>query len=196
MITGLIWRWTDQRKTGSDGRWWERSGCLVQTASGALEGETGMKILKCLLMIVTAPVFWCWRFLSGSAGADLHIRSGAWSTQHGNCATWRGWLITYSPQNGVICWLWHFWLARWDCRLRRSGCWVRCRIWNMRSRIGCMGKWCEYNLEWKEAGQWEMRPSALLLGYLEWTVVYFWFLLLGLSGNIISSLPEDNKGLR
>jgi hypothetical protein len=28
----------------------------VQTASGALEGGTGMKILKCLLMIVTAPV--------------------------------------------------------------------------------------------------------------------------------------------
>ena len=40
-----------------------------------------------------------------------------------------------------------------------------------------------------------MRPNALLLGYLEGTVVYFWFLLLGLSGNIISSLPEDNKGL-
>jgi len=32
----------------------------------------------------------------------------------------------------------------------------RCRVWNLRSRIGCMGKWCEYNLEWKEAGQWEM----------------------------------------
>ena len=28
------------------------SGCPVQTVSGALEGGTGMKILKCLLMIV------------------------------------------------------------------------------------------------------------------------------------------------
>ena len=39
-------------------------------------------------------------------GADLHIWSGAWSTQHGNCATWRGCayylFITYSPQNGAI----------------------------------------------------------------------------------------------
>ena len=41
-----------------------------------------------------------------------------------------------------------------------------------------------------------MRPNALLLGYLEGTVVYFWFLLLGLYGNLISSLPEDNNGLR
>ena len=32
------------------------SGCPVQTVFGALEGGTGMKILKCLLMIVTAPV--------------------------------------------------------------------------------------------------------------------------------------------
>lgn len=23
-------------------------------------------------------------------GADLHIQSGAWSAQHGNCSTWRG----------------------------------------------------------------------------------------------------------
>ena len=23
-------------------------------------------------------------------GADLHIRSGAWSTKHGNCSSWRG----------------------------------------------------------------------------------------------------------
>ena len=35
-------------------------------------------------------------------GADLHIRSGAWSTKHGNCSAWRAVLITYSPQNGVI----------------------------------------------------------------------------------------------
>ena len=36
-------------------------------------------------------------------GADLHIWSGAWSAQHGNCSTWRGCaFITYSPQNGSI----------------------------------------------------------------------------------------------
>ena len=23
-------------------------------------------------------------------GTDLHIRSGAWPAQHGNCSTWRG----------------------------------------------------------------------------------------------------------
>ena len=23
-------------------------------------------------------------------GADLHIRSGSWSTKHGNCSAWRG----------------------------------------------------------------------------------------------------------
>lgn len=37
-------------------------------------------------------------------GADLHIRSGAWSAQHGNCSALLGVavLITYSPQNGAI----------------------------------------------------------------------------------------------
>ena len=35
-------------------------------------------------------------------GADLHIRSGAWSTKHGNCSACVAVLITYSPQNGVI----------------------------------------------------------------------------------------------
>ena len=35
-------------------------------------------------------------------GSDLHIRSGAWSTKHGNCSAWRGCADTYSPQNGVI----------------------------------------------------------------------------------------------
>ena len=66
-----------------------------------------MKILKCLLMIVTAPVVLVLTlFCLALHGADLHIRSGAWSTQHGNCAAWRGCayylFITYSPQNGAI----------------------------------------------------------------------------------------------
>ena len=35
-------------------------------------------------------------------GADLHIRSGAWSTKHGNCSAWRGCADYLFPQNGVI----------------------------------------------------------------------------------------------
>ena len=35
-------------------------------------------------------------------GADLHIRSGAWSAQHGNCSAWRGCADYLFPQNGVI----------------------------------------------------------------------------------------------
>ena len=63
-----------------------------------------MKILKCLLMIVTAPVvFGVDAFCLALHGADLHIRSGAWSAQHGNIALLGvAVLITYSPQNGVI----------------------------------------------------------------------------------------------
>ena len=37
-------------------------------------------------------------------------------------------LITYSPQNGLILLLMAFLIGPMDCRLRRSGCWVRCRI--------------------------------------------------------------------
>ncbi len=50
-----------------------------------------MKILKCLLMIVTATGrFGVDAFCLALHGADLHIRSGAWSTKHGNCSAWRG----------------------------------------------------------------------------------------------------------
>ena len=44
---------------------------------------------------------------------------------------------------GLFCCWWLFWLVRWDCRLRRSGCWVRCRIWNIQFRTGCMGDFWE-----------------------------------------------------
>ena len=40
---------------------------LCKTVSGALEGGTEMKILKCLLMIVTAIVILVLTLLSGSA---------------------------------------------------------------------------------------------------------------------------------
>ena len=50
-----------------------------------------MKILKGLLMIITAPVILVLTlFCLALHGADLHIRSGAWSAQHCNCSAWRG----------------------------------------------------------------------------------------------------------
>ena len=81
----------------------ERSGCPVQTASGALEGGTGMKILKCLLMIVTAPVIlvltlfvWLCMGLIYISGLVLGLLSTVIALL--GVAV----LITYSPQNGVI----------------------------------------------------------------------------------------------
>ena len=75
----------------------------MQTASGALEGETGMKILKCLLMIVTAPVFlvltlfvWLCTGLIYISGLVLGLLSTVIALL--GVAV----LITYSPQNGAI----------------------------------------------------------------------------------------------
>ena len=45
-----------------------------------------MKILRCLLMIVTH--FGADAFCLALHGADLHIWSGAWSAQHGSCSAW------------------------------------------------------------------------------------------------------------
>ncbi len=80
-----------------------RSGCPVQTASGALEGGTGMKILKCLLMIVTAPVIlvltlfvWLCMGLIYISGLVLGLLSTVIALL--GVAV----IITYSPQNGVI----------------------------------------------------------------------------------------------
>ena len=48
-------------------------------------------VLKCLLMIVTAPVIWVLTlFVWLCMGLIYNIRSGAWSAQHGNCSAWRG----------------------------------------------------------------------------------------------------------
>ena len=58
-------------------------------------------------------------------GADLHIRSGAWSTKHGNCSAWRGCADYLFP-------------AEW-CDFAgygifdqpdgaAAGCWERCRV--------------------------------------------------------------------
>ena len=48
-------------------------------------------VLKCLLMIVTAPVIWVLTlFVWLCMGLIYNIRSGAWSAQHCNCSAWRG----------------------------------------------------------------------------------------------------------
>ena len=71
--------------------------------SGALEGGTGMKILKCLLMIVTAPVIlvltlfvWLCMGLIYISGLVLGLLSTVIALL--GVAV----LITYSPQNGAI----------------------------------------------------------------------------------------------
>ena len=81
----------------------ERSGCPVQTASGALEGGTGMKILKCLLMIVTAPVVLVLTLFVWLCTGLIYISSlviGLRSTVIALLGM--AVIITYSPQNGVI----------------------------------------------------------------------------------------------
>ena len=50
-----------------------------------------MKILKGLLMIITAPVTLVLTlFVWLCTGLIYNIRSGAWSAQHCNCSAWRG----------------------------------------------------------------------------------------------------------
>ena len=84
-----------------------------------------MKILKCLLMIVTAPVIlvltlfvWLCTGLIYISGLVLGLFSMVIALL--GVAV----LITYSPQNGVILLV----MARWGCRWLRSGCWARCRV--------------------------------------------------------------------
>ena len=60
-----------------------------------------MKILKGLLMIITAPIILLLTLLSGSARADLHIWSGAWPVQHGDCSAWRGCAYYLFPRRMV-----------------------------------------------------------------------------------------------
>lgn len=75
----------------------------MQTVSRALEGGTEIKILKCLLMIVTAPVIlvltlfaWLCTRLIYISGLVLGLLSTVIALL-GMVV-----LITYSPQNGVI----------------------------------------------------------------------------------------------
>ena len=75
----------------------------MQMVSGPLEGGIGMKILKCLLMIVTAPVIlvltlfvWLCTGLIYISGLVLGLLSTVIALL--GVAV----LITYSPQNGAI----------------------------------------------------------------------------------------------
>ena len=101
-------------------------------------------------------------------GADLHIWSGAWSTQHGNCATWRGCAYYLFPAEWCD-------FADYGIFDQPDGAAAGC---DLAARKGAefeicdpgLGVWVnDVNIIWneKEAGQWEMRPNALLLGYLE-----------------------------
>ena len=75
----------------------------MQTVSGALEGGTEMKILKCLLMIVTAPVVLVLTLFVWLCTGLIYISSlvrGLLSTVIALLGV--AVIITYSPQNGVI----------------------------------------------------------------------------------------------
>ena len=101
-------------------------------------------------------------------GADLHIRSGAWSAQHDNCSAWRGCDYYLFPAE----WCDFAGYSFFDQPDRAAaGC-------DLAAGKGAefeicdpgLGVWVnDVNIIWneKEAGQWEMRPNALLLGYLE-----------------------------
>ena len=127
-----------------------------------------MKILKCLLMIVTAPVVlvlmlfvWLCTGLIYISGLVLGLLSTVIALL--GVAV----LITYSPQNGVILLVMAFLISPMGLPLAA--------IWLLKGAefeicdTG-LGVWVnDVNIIWneKEAGQWEMRPNALLLGYLE-----------------------------
>ncbi len=91
-----------------------------------------MKILKCLLMIVTAPVIlvltlfvWLCMGLIYISGLVLGLLSTVIALL--GVAV----LITYSPQNGAILLIMAFLISPmglWGCRWLRSGCWERCRV--------------------------------------------------------------------
>ena len=81
-----------------------------------------MKILKCLLMVVTAPVILVLTLLVWLCMGLIYISGlvlGLICTVIALLGV--AVLITYSPQNGVILLVIAFWLARWGCRWLRSG---------------------------------------------------------------------------
>ncbi len=106
-----------------------------------------MKILKCLLKIVTAPVIvvltifvWLCTRLIYISGLVLGLLSTVIALL--GVAVW----LAYSPQNGVILLVMAFLISPMGCHWLRFGCWARCRVWNLRSRRVCMVDFGETNL--------------------------------------------------
>ena len=120
-----------------------------------------MKILKCLLMIVTAPVIlvltlfvWLCMGLIYISGLVLGLLSTVIALL--GVAV----LITYSPQNGAILLIMAFLISPMGLPLV-AGKGAEFEICDPG-----LGVWVnDVNIIWneKEAGQWEMRPNALLL---------------------------------
>ena len=101
-------------------------------------------------------------------GADLHIQFGAQSAQHDNCSAWRGCADYLFPAEWCD-------FAGYGILDQSDGAAAGC---NLAAGQGAEFEICDpgfgvwvnvVNIIWneKEAGQWEMRPNALLLGYLE-----------------------------
>ena len=122
-----------------------------------------MKILKCLLMIVTAPVIlvltlfvWLCTGLIYISGLVLGLLSTVIALL--GVAV----LITYSPQNGVILLVMAFLISPMGLPL--AAIWLLGKVQSLKFAIQ---DWVvnDVNIIWneKEAGQWEMRPNALLL---------------------------------
>ena len=112
-------------------------------------------VLKCLLMIVTAPVIWVLTLFVWLCMGLIYISGlvlGLLSTVIV--------LITYSPQNGAILLVMAFLISPMGLPLA-AGQGAEFEICDPG-----LGVWVnDVNIIWneKEAGQWEMRPYALLL---------------------------------
>ena len=73
-------------------------------------------------------------------------------------------LITYSPQNGVILMVMAFLISPMGLPL--AAIWLLGKVQSLKFCDPGLGVWVnDVNIIWneKEAGQWEMRPNALLL---------------------------------
>ena len=124
-----------------------------------------MKILKCLLMIVTAPVVlaltlfvWLCMGLIYISGLVLGLLSTVIALL--GVAV----LITYSTQNGAILLIMAFLISPMGLPL--AAIWLLGKGAEFEICNPGLGVWVnDVNIIWneKEAGQWEMRPNALLL---------------------------------
>ena len=123
------------------------------------------KILKLLLMIAVAPIVvaltlfvWICLGLVYVSGLVLGLISMILALL--GVAV----LITYSPQNGLILLLMAFLISPMGLPL--AAIWLLGKVQEFEICDTGLGVWVnDVNIIWneKEAGQWEMRPNALLL---------------------------------